>query len=362
MPKFARAHKTFLSTSFVLIALGLVMLASISIPLSQQNFGESRFYFKHQLIFGFGIGLVVFFIFRKVPPAFFKKMALPIFLAAVGLLALTQLPGVGYEIGGAKRWLEIAGISFQPAEFAKLALIIYLAAWLDKRHHRVGKLSSAPVFLVLVGVVAGLVVVQPDFDTAVLVVAISLIMYLVAGARWRAIFAIVLAGIVLAGVFILVQPYAKERVLSFLNFSTSSEEEGYQSTQALITVGSGKLIGRGLGHSVQKYQFLPEAMGDSIFAIVAEELGFLGAGAVVTAYLLFILSGIRLARLASTNFGSFLVVGIVSWIGLQAFLNIAGITKLIPLAGIPLPFLSYGGTALAIELAAVGIVSSVARS
>lgn len=361
MGKVARARKILLGTAFILVVLGLVMLTSISIPLSQQNFGESYYYFSHQLLFGFGVGLFLLLIFRKLPPTFFKKIALPFFLVTIGLLVLVQIPAFGYEVGGARRWLGLAGLSFQPSELAKLALIIYMAAWLDKRSHKVGKMSSLPAFLVIVGLVAGLIIIQPDLGTTALIVAVALIMYLIAGAKWRAILAVVLVGVILASAFAFTQPYVKERVLGFLDPSTDTQNKGYQLTQALITIGSGGAWGRGLGHSVQKYQYLPEAIGDSVFAIIAEEIGFVGASAVVVIYLLFIVAGIRIARASPTNFGAFLVVGIVSWIGLQAFLNIGGITRLIPFTGIPLPFVSYGGTALAIELAAIGIISSVAR-
>jgi len=356
-----RSRKLLLAAAFVLSAFGLIMVASTSVPLSQQNFSESYFYFRHQLLFGFSFGLILFLIARFINPSLLKKLALPIFAGAVFLLLLVLIPRFGLETGGAQRWLSLFAFSFQPAELAKLALILYLAAWLDKHRHKLGKLSSLLPFIIITGIVAVPIILQPDIGTAVLIVAVAITMYFLAGARVKAIALLLLLAILAVSALVVVEPYRKDRILGFLNPTSDIQGRSYQLNQALIAIGSGGFFGEGLGHSVQKYQYLPEASSDAIFAIIAEELGFLGVTGVILLFLLFIATGFKIALAARTNFGKLLVVGIVSWIGIQTFLNIGGIIGLIPFTGIPLPFISYGGTALALELAAVGVVVSVSK-
>ncbi len=359
--KARKSEKLLLSSVFLLTIFGLVVLASISIPLSQENFGESYFYFKHQLIYGFLVGLILFFIARNLSPNVYKKLALPFFIVSVILLGLVFLPSLGVAAGGAKRWLSVFGFSFQPAELAKIATVIYLAAWLNKRHHKVRKFSSFFSFLVIVGIVGGLIALQPDIGTAVLIGAVGLTLYFSAGAKLKSILLILLISGLACGALIAIKPYRMERILSFINPSEDIQGKSYQINQALITIGSGGFFGKGLGHSIQKYQYLPEPMGDSIFAIIGEELGFLGTSILLFLFAVFILSGFKIAARSRTRFGTLLVIGLVAWIGIQAFINIGVIIGLMPFTGIPLPFISYGGTALALELAAVGIISSVAR-
>lgn len=360
--KSTQSRKLMLLAVFLLTAFGLVMLASISVPLSQQNFSESYYYFRHQLIFGFLFGLLLFFLVQKISPNFLKKLALPLFIAAVGLLLLVFSPQLGLATGGAQRWLKIFSFSFQPAELAKIALIIYLAAWLSRRHYRTAKISFFFSFLLIVGLIVLPILLQPDVGTALLIIAISGIMYFAAGARVKFIALVALMALIVFSSFILANPYRRARVVSFLNPSFDIQDSSYQLNQALITIGSGGLFGGGLGHSIQKYQFLPESIGDAIFAIIAEEIGFIGIAVVISLFLLFLLSGFKIAVGTRTNFDKLLVLGIISWLGLQTLINIGGISGLIPLTGIPLPFISYGGSALALELAAVGIVAGVARN
>lgn len=361
----ARSKKSlggsFVLAAFLLTIFGLVVLFTTSIPLSQQNFGESYFYFRHQLIFGLGAGIILFFIARFVGYRRLRLLALPFFILSIITLALVFVPQFSYSAGGATRWLTLGGLSFQPAEIAKLALILYLAAWLDKNRAKTGKTSSVISFLIIVGLIAGPIVLQPDIGTAALIVATALVMYFAAGAKIRAIIAVILIGLLFFGILVAQNPERISRLMAPFNVGQDTQGEGYQINQALIAIGSGGFTGKGLGKSVQKYQYLPESIGDSIFAIIGEELGFLGAGALLLVFIFLIFQGLKIAKKARTNFGTYLTVGIVTWLGFQTFLNVAGILGIFPFTGIPLPFISYGGTALAMELAAVGIVASVAR-
>lgn len=356
------AGKIFVAAAFVLTVIGLILLASTSVPLSQQNFGESYYYFRHQLIYGFGVGLVLFFITRKVRLGVWRKLALPLFLLAILFLVLVFVPSVGFGTAGARRWLSLGPLSFQPAELAKVALILYLAAWLDKRHEKLARTSSFVSWLVIVGGVAALVALQPDIGTTVLIVGVGLTMYFAAGARLKSLALITLLAAIGFGALIATDPERMSRVKSVLNPASDVQGESYQLNQALIAIGSGGFFGKGLGKSIQQYQYLPESINDSIFAIIGEEFGFVFSSIFILLFVLLLLAGFKLARSARTRFGTLVTVGVVSWFGLQALINIAGITGLIPFTGITLPFISYGGTALALELAAVGIVSSVSRN
>jgi cell division protein FtsW len=362
MTKRARTLNSFVIAAFALSIFGLIMLFSVSVPLSQQNFGESYYYFKHQALYGFGLGLILFLIGRYIPIKLLQRLAPWLLVLAASALLFVFAPSLGLRSGGARSWIDLSIFTFQPAEIAKLALVVYLAAWFDRRRAAGSKKTGALFhFLILTGVVVVPILLQPDYGTAAVIAATALIMYFIAGARLKSILLILLLGAVVFGGLLALSPERASRITTFLSPEGDTQGEGYQSEQALIAIGSGGFLGRGLGHSIQKYQYLPESMGDAIFAIIAEELGFLGAAAVVLAFLFLLTAGLRVARAAPTNFGKFLAAGVVSWLGLQAFVNIGGIIGLIPFTGIPLPFISYGGTALAIELAAVGLVSNIAR-
>ena len=339
-----------------------MLLISASVPLSQENFGESYYYFRHQLIFGFGAGLVLFFITRKIPLVVWRKLALPLFLFSILLLVLVFVPSLGFGAGGAKRWLSLGSFSFQPAEFAKLALIIYLAAWFDKHREKLGQTSSFVSWLVIVGGVAALMAFEPDIGTTALIAGVGFIMYFAAGAKLKSLALIILLAVFGFGALVAISPERIGRVTSFLNPASDTQGESYQLNQALIAIGSGGFLGKGLGRSIQKYQYLPESISDSVFAIIGEQFGFVFSSVFILLFVLLLLSGFSLARSTHSRFGTLVIVGVVSWFGLQTIINVAGITGLIPFTGIPLPFISYGGTALALELAAVGIVSSASRN
>ncbi|MBI4118875.1 MAG: putative lipid II flippase FtsW [Parcubacteria group bacterium] len=357
----ARPLAIFLTSTAMLVLLGLAVMTNASIPLSQANHGESFYYLKHQIIYGLFLGLAAFFFFLRFNHNRLKKIALPFLFLAVILLVLVFVPQVGYEAGGAKRWISLFGFSFQPSEFAKLAIIVYLASWLESKKDKIKKPVMLVPFLFWLGLIGGLVLIEPDMGTFLVICAIALGMYFGAGAKIKTLAGLFLIGAVVLATLIAVEPYRRQRLTSFLNPSSDVAGQGYQLNQALITIGSGGVFGLGLGKGVQKYSYLPETIGDSVFAIVSEELGFVGAVSVLLLYLVWILSGLKIASTAGHIYGGYLVLGVVVWIGLQTFINTLGILGLIPFTGIPLPFISYGGSALAIELAAVGIVANVAR-
>lgn len=357
-----KAVVTFQIATAALVLIGIAFLANTSIPISQSNFGESYYYLKHQIIFGLALGLAAFFVFSRINYLVLRRLALPIVVAAAILLAAVFLPIIGLSAGGARRWLNIAGFIFQPSELAKLALVIYLAYWLESKKNKINKPALILSLLAWIGLVGVLILLEPDYGTFVLIGAVGLTMYFGAGTKIKPLLLTVLiGGIVLAGLM-LAEPYRRARVLSFINPQHDAAGASYQQNQALIAIGSGGFWGKGLGKGVQKYNYLPETMGDSIFAIISEELGWLGAVVVLMIFLAWILSCIKIAARSRHIFGYHLAMGIAAWIGLQTFFNILGILGLIPFSGIPLPFISYGGTALVVELAAVGIVANIAKN
>ncbi len=357
-----KAVVVFLVSTGILVVFGIAVMTNASIPLSQSNHGESFYYFRHQIIYGLGLGLIAFLISSRINIKILKKLALSGVLFSILLLVLVFIPGVGYGAGGARRWLSFFSFSFQPSELAKLAMVVYVACWLESKKEKLKSSKMIIPFLFWLGLVGGLVLIEPDMGTFLLISVIAFSMYFSTGARVRTLILVGFIGILIIGALIAVEPYRRERFLSFWNPSSDVMGRGYQQNQALIAIGSGGITGLGLGRGVQKYSYLPETVGDSVFAIVSEELGFFGAFLILLIYLAWSLSGLKIASVAHSPFGKYLIVGIISWIGAQTFINVLGILGAIPFSGIPLPFISYGGSALMIELAAVGIVLNVARN
>lgn len=345
-----------------LVAAGLLMISSASVVLSQKNFGTPYYYVSHQAIAALA-GLGVLFVFQMTPYRLWKRMALPLLLVSFAATAAVFFPQIGVAAKGAARWLDFGFGTIQPSEILKLSLILYLASWLEKKCGELrGFAASFIPFLAVLGVVGALLVKQKDLGTLIITGGAAVLVYFLGGSRISQI--ILLGVIALAAVvaLIAVEPYRADRILVFLNPGTSPQGAGYHANQAEIAIGSGGFWGRGFGQSIQKYSYLPEPMGDSIFAVVVEELGFLGGIILIAAYFFFFVRGIVIARRAPDVFGRLLAGGLVSLITLQAFLNMAAISGILPLTGVPLPFVSYGGTALIITLAMVGIMLNVSRT
>lgn len=351
-----------LFTVFGLLIFGLVILSSASVVISQENFGKPYHYFFHQLIYGAGIGLACFLIVQKINYRFWKKWALPLLFLSVVLLVLVFIPDIGYGYGGAERWIKIGFLSLQPSEVMKLVFIVYLASWLEKRKKEVRSFSQGILpFLIVVSIIGTLIVLQPDIGTLGIIMIVGILIYFIAGARISHIIYVILGSLSALFAFIKIAPYRMSRLIVFLHPETDPRGIGYQINQALLAIGSGGLFGLGLGHSIQKYKYLPEIISDSIFAILAEEIGFLGGVFLIILFLLLAFRGFKIAKRSPDIFGKLLAVGITSWLVLQAFINIGAITGLIPLTGIPLPFISYGGSALVISLIGAGVLVNISK-
>lgn len=339
------------------------MLSSASSVLAYQNFGDSYYYVKHQIGYGLLLGGIAFYVMSKIDYHYWRRYAFSIAVGTLVLLLLVFIPGVGVELLGAKRWINIGGFFFQPSEVVKLSFLIYLAAWLEKRGKELhdvhfGFLSFGIMLGVLVLLIA---VAQKDLGTTVVIAVISLVTYFVGGAPLKHIAGIIGAGIVAFFGLVAIAPYRAARLTVFLNPDADPQGIGYHISQALLAIGSGGFFGVGLGHSLQKFNYLPEVTTDSIFAIIAEEMGFLFAGAVILLFLLFVFQAIKIAKGAQDQFGKLLAVGIATWIGFQAFVNIGAMLSVLPLTGIPLPFISYGSSSMITLLAATGLLANISR-
>lgn len=345
-----------------LILFGLVMISSAGIIISQESYGQSYYFLKHQLIFGVLTGLAASIVTFLLPYRFWKKIAF--FLIAITILGLVLVfvPGVGQNFGGAKRWIIVGPISLQPTEFLKLALVLYLAAWFDKKREGIKNFWKGFVpFLMIIGLIALLIILQPNLGTLGIVALVALSMYFLAGAKISHFLLAIGIGLSTFFAFIKLAPYRINRLLAFLDPQKDPRGISYQISQALLALGSGGLLGRGLGHSYQKFQYLPEPVTDSIAAIIGEELGFLGLLFLVGLFVVLAIRGFKIAKNSPDAFSRLLAGGITSWMIIQAFVNLAAISGLIPLTGIPLPFISYGGSSLAINMAAMGILLNVSR-
>jgi len=345
----------------VLTIIGLIMISSASVVMSRMVAGQSNYYFFTQLAAA-GIGLVLLYIFSKIDYRFWAKISPILLILSIGLLIAVFLPGVGFKHNGAARWINLGFTNLQPSEPIKLALILFLASWFEKKGNDVRDLYRGTLpFLAIVGVIAGLVLIQPDMGTASVIVSTAGIMFLVAGASVTHLIGLVMAGAAAMWGLIVVEPYRMARLTIFLNPSTDSTGAGYQIRQALVAIGSGGIFGLGFGRSIQKFNYLPEAATDSIFAIISEELGLIRAGMIVFIILLFVLRGYKIAKEAPDTYARLVATGITTWVAAQSFINILAILGLMPLTGVPLPFISYGGTSLVMLLAACGILLNISK-
>ena len=347
----------------VILVFGLIMLSSASSVLGWQKFGDHNYFLKHQLLYGVLIGIVAFWVMSKIDYHYWKKYAFPIVIVSIFLLFLVLIPGIGYEFLGAKRWVSILGIPFQPSELVKLTFLIYLATWLEQREKKLEDFSySFMPFIIMIAFLVFMVAgIQKYLGTMIVIGVISIVVYFVAGAPWKHLGWMAGGGAILFYLLIKIAPYRANRLTTFLNPELDPQGIGYHVNQALLAIGSGGVFGLGLGHSRQKFNYLPEAAGDSIYAIIAEEMGFFFAVGLVLLFFAMAYQGIKIARNAPDAFGKLLAVGIITWITFQAFVNIMAMIGLLPLTGITLPFISYGSTSLITVLAAMGLLVNISR-
>ncbi len=348
----------------VLMSIALVMMYSISPVLSYKLLGSTsrNFYFYGQL-FSTSVAVVVGIIASKIYFPNWKRWSVFLLIATIVALAIVMFPGLGFTKNGATRWIRLGPASFQPAELLKLTAVIYLAAWFESRREQMGNWREVLVPFALMFAAASfvIVIVQRDMGTMMVLAASTLGLYFVAGAPIKQYGALI-AGTLTAGVVaILAFPHRMERLLVFLDPSKDPTNTGYHINQALIAIGSGGILGRGLGHSYQIYGYLPEAANDSIFAVIGEEFGLLGAIVMIGLFMVVIQRGLLIAKNAPDNFSRLLALGITLWLGFQAIINIAAMLSLVPLTGIPLPFISYGGSSLMLSLVGVGILLNISK-
>ncbi|MBI2011842.1 putative lipid II flippase FtsW [Candidatus Daviesbacteria bacterium] len=340
---------------FLLVGFGLIMVYDASVVQAYKDFGDKYYYIKQQLLWallGFS-GLVFCSIF---PYQNYKKVALPLFIFSFLLLILVLIPGLGIAAGGAHRWLKLGPITVQPAEIIKLSMIVFLAALFEKR------VRTVPFILSLIAVSLILGVFQRDLGSTIVFFVIALAIYVASGASLM--YFLFLAPFALAGLvyFILSSHYRRQRVIAFLDPFYDPQGYSYHISQILIALGSGSLFGLGLGQSRQKFEYIPEVTTDSIFAIVGEEFGFLGALVLILIFCYLIYRAFKISENIEDRFGKLLAFGLTCWLGVQLAINLAAMVSLIPLTGVPLPFISYGGSALLTNLVAVGILLNISRS
>jgi cell division protein FtsW len=346
----------------ILVVFGVVMITSAGTVYADIRYDDAYFFLKRQLV-GVVLGIIGMFILSRIEYHRLRPLAAPAFLISLGFLVAILVPGVGTNAYGATRWINLGPVSFQPAEMVKLGMILYFSAWLSSRGTRgVARLAEGLLpFTAVVGVLTLLLLAQPDMGTLMIMVMISGVMFFVGGGNIPHILAMGGIGFVVFLLLIRSSEYRWNRLMVLLNPGMDPQGKGYHIAQALIAVGSGGIFGLGLGNSHQKFNYLPEPAGDSIFAIIGEELGLIGAGVVVLLFLALALRGFRIAGRIPDDFGRLLAVGLTSWIVLQAFVNMLAIIGLIPLTGVTLPFISYGGSSLLFSLAGMGILLNLSR-
>jgi len=343
-----------------LTLLGIAMVYSASGIKALDALDEPRYFLGWQSLWA-ALGLVGMLAATRIDYHRYRMLALPLLVGALALLAAVLVPGLGTTVNGAARWLRAGPVGLQPAELAKLALILYLAFWLGARRDRIERGGTVIGFVVITGLVGALVFAEPDLGTAIVIGAIALAMYFVAGARLWMFAALAMLSTVLAFAGALAHPERVERLMTFIDPWKDPRDAGYQAIQALYGLALGGLSGEGLGAGREKFGFLPFPYTDSIFAILGDELGLIGTLAVIMLFLVLAYRGVRIALRAPDAMGALIATGITTWLVFQAWVNMAVVASLIPMTGITLPFISYGGSSLCVGLIAVGILLNVGR-
>lgn len=346
---------------FLLIFAGIFIFFSASLGFLERGSTFYKIVFN-QVFLGLVVGFILFFFTFKINYKQWEKWALAILIFAILLNFLVVVSPLGFEYNGAKRWLKLGQFSFQPSELLKLALIIYLSAWFASRRESVGSFRAGFFpFVFIMGFSSIVLVLQNDVGTLGVIAISSLLLFVIAGGRFSQVIILILMGVLLLFLLAQVRDHLSERISVFLDQSIDPTGMGYQIKQALIAIGSGGFLGRGFGMSIQKFNYLPEPIGDSVFAVFAEEFGFIGSVALVGLFLFFLYRGFYISSRAPDLFAKFLGSGIVILIVTQSFINISAMTGILPLTGIPLVFISKGGSALAIAIAETGILINISK-
>jgi cell division protein FtsW len=361
MPRLNRPDMWLLIAAAGLVGLGIVMVFNASYFYAQDRYGDPFVFFRKQLL-ALAFGVVLLMALSQVRLEWFERVAYPALLGVALALLLIWVPGLGVTRGGARRWLGLGHFNFQPSEFAKIAIVLYLARSIARKRERMGRFTTgvAP-HLVVVGLCALCIAAQPDFGTAAILVLVMVLMLYGGGARPAHLIGLVLATLPVVGFALVHWPYRWRRILAFLDPWRYGQDIAFQLVQSLIAFGSGGVTGIGLGESKQKLFFLPEAHTDFIFALIGEELGLVGALAVLALFAIIGIRGFRIALRHPDSFASMLAFGVTLVILLQAVVNVGVVVGLLPTKGLALPFLSYGGSALIGALAQIGILAALSR-
>lgn len=345
----------------MLIIAGMLAVYSSSFAVGYHEFGNTNYFVTRQAIFAL-IGVAAMVFFMRMDYNHLRVLSLPMVLLALLGLILVLVPGIGVERNGAARWLELGPISVQPSEYAKLALVIYIAAWLTSRGDDINKFSLGFVpFVLMLGIVGGLIMAEPDMGTTIIVLLTASTLFFVAGAPLHHLALLLVVGGFICIMVVQQRDYQMDRLMSYIDPEGDPQGNGFQILQMLIALGSGGPLGLGWAESRQKFFYVPGAHTDGVFAIIGEELGFVGLMLIIGLFVFFIFRSLKITISSRDRFGTLLGIGIISWIGFQSLINIGGITKTIPLTGVPLPFLSYGGSSLIALMAAVGVLLSISR-
>jgi len=349
-------------TTVLLVCVGIVMIFSASSIYSWERYKDPAFFLKRHISFVL-IGVIAAFLVMGIDYRKLKKYSKPLLACTLILLALVLIPGIGREVGGARRWFRFKFLSFQPSEPASLALIIYMADFISRKKHLINNFWQGflPAMFVL-GLTAGLVILQPDLGTCMALVILVFTMFYLAGLRLSYLLSIVLVNIPVLFILIFSVPYRRMRILSFLNPWADPKGSGFQIIQSQVALGSGGFFGLGLGHSLQKLFYLPAAHTDFVFSIIGEELGLLGTVGIIILFMVFIHQGYKIVKNAPDAFGHFLALGLVLMIALKAAINIGVSCGVLPTKGLPLPFISYGGSSFVFDLIYVGLLLNISRT
>lgn len=349
-----RVDIPLLSTTGVLVIFGLLMVYDASAIVGLKDFQDSYYYIKQQLIW-VAVGIVSMIFFAGFDYKKFKFFAVPLLFSSLLLLLAVFIPGLGVSGGGAHRWLRLGMITIQPAEIVKLTGVIYLASVFEK------KARLVPFLILIVGVTVVTAVLQKDLGSTVVFITTAAVLYFASGGPiWHFIIALPV-GVLAFLLLVLTSGYRSKRILALLDPFSDPQGFTYHISQVLIALGSGGLFGLGLGHSRQKFEYIPEVATDSIFGIIGEELGFVGGALVIVLFAIILIRGFKIVANSQDNFGKILALGLTSWLGIQAIVNLSSMTALLPLAGVPLPFISYGGSALVANLTAIGVLLNISK-
>ena len=347
--------------TFLLSVIGIIMISSASVAVGERYFSDPYWFVRRQIIW-WVISLIFFIIFSKINYHFYSKISIFFILIAIGLLAIVLIPSFSIEIGGSRRWLNLLFFNIQPSEVAKLAVIIFLCDTLNKKYRNRSSIKNLlfPAFVVLV-IVTVLIFLEPDLSTVIIIWAAAFAVLFIGNVKFQHIFSLGIIGTVVMIGYMMMEEYRRDRIFAFIDKTTGSSGVNFQVNQSLIALGSGSITGVGLGNSVQKYSYLPEAHTDFIFAILGEEFGLVGTTIVLLLFFLFTLFGVRVCLKTKNFFGRVLAAGMTALIAIQVIINVAVVIGLLPVTGLTLPFISFGGSSLLICMVSVGILLNISR-